>query len=183
MLDRSDLSMMNPGKKIDVYVGKSNGERKCERKRYLLWPYRDLLNILNTPENDSYVDTYGEELLFSVLYRFLKKHKQYIFNKNIPQNACLCKICEKAILLSKVVSNLVPVKILTDPNTIVEHYSCDSNLSCCMQRCDKCKNHGLDPADFESSSESSNCDNDEDEREKTVKFQDWRRDDNGYMMK
>ena len=72
VLDRSDLSLMNPGKKIDAYVGKSNGERKCERKRYLLWPYRDLLNILNTPENDSYVDTYGEELLFSVLYRLLK---------------------------------------------------------------------------------------------------------------
>ena len=52
-----------------------------------------------------------------------------------------------------------------------------------QSRCDKCKNHGLDPADFESSSESSKCDNDEDEREKTVKFQDWRRDDNGYMMK
>ena len=105
MLDRSDLSMMNPGKKVHVYVGKSNGERKCERKRYLLWPYRDLLNILNTPENDSYVDTYGEELLFSALYRFLKKHKQYTFNKNIPQNACLCKICEKPILLSKGVSS------------------------------------------------------------------------------
>ena len=52
-----------------------------------------------------------------------------------------------------------------------------------QSRCDKCKNHGLDPTDFESSSESCNSDNEEDEREKTVKFQDWRRDDNGYMMK
>ena len=66
----------------------------------------------------------------------------------------------------------------------MEHYSCDSNLSDCMQsRCDECKNHGLDPADFESSSESSNSDNDEDKREKTVKFQEWNRDDDGYMMK
>ena len=102
---------MNTGKKNHVYLGKSNRERKCEQKWYLLWPLRDLLNILNTPENDSYVDTYGEELPFSVLYRFFKEHKQYIFNKIIPHNACLCEICENAVLLSKGVSSIKPVKI------------------------------------------------------------------------
>ena len=184
VLDRSNLSMVSPGKKDHVYVGKSNGERKYEQKRYLLWPLRDLLNILNTPENDSYVDTYGEELPFSVLYRFLKEHKQYIFNKNIPCNACLCEICKNAVLLSKGVSSIAPVKIPTDPHTIVEHYSCDSNLSDCMQsRCDECKNHGLDLAVFESPSESSNSDNGEDECEKTIKCQEWKTDDNGFMIK
>ena len=48
--------MMNPRKKDHVYVGRSNSERKYEQKRYLLWPLGDLLNILNTPKNDSYVD-------------------------------------------------------------------------------------------------------------------------------
>ena len=175
---------MNPGKKDNVYVGKSNGQRQYEQKRYLLWPIRDLLNILNTPENDSYVDSYGEELPFSVLYRFLKEHKQYIFNKNVPHNACLCEICENTVLLSKGISSIASVQIPTDPHTIVEHYSCDSSLTECMQsRCDKCKNHGLNPTNFESSSKSSNSDSDDDEREKTVKFQEWKRDDNGYMMK
>ena len=103
--------MMNPGKKDHVYVGRSNEERKYEQKRYLLWPLRDFLNILNTPKNDSYVTSYGEELPFSVLYRFLKAHKQYTFNKNIPQNACLCEICENVVLLSKGVSSIAPVKI------------------------------------------------------------------------
>ena len=93
--------MMNPGKKDNVYVGKSNGQRQYKQKRYLLWPIRDLLNILNTPENNSYVNSYGEELPFSVLYRFLKEHKQYIFNKNVPHNAFLCEICENTVLLSK----------------------------------------------------------------------------------
>ena len=73
--------MMNPGKKDHVYLDRSNGERKYEQKRYLLWPLRDLLNILNTPKNDSYVDSYREELTFSVLYRFLKAHKQYILTR------------------------------------------------------------------------------------------------------
>ena len=60
----------------------------------------------------------------------------------------------------------------------------DGNLSDCMQsRCDKCKNHGLDPADFGRPSESSNSDNGEDEHEKTIKFQECKRDDNGFMMK
>ena len=35
-LDRSDLSMMNPGKKDNVYVGKSNGQRQYERKTLLI---------------------------------------------------------------------------------------------------------------------------------------------------
>lgn len=52
-----------------------------------------------------------------------------------------------------------------------------------QSRCYKCENHGLDQADFESSSESSKSDNDEDNCEKTVKFQEWKRDDHGYMMK
>ena len=52
-----------------------------------------------------------------------------------------------------------------------------------QSRCDKCKNRGLNPTNFESSSKSSNSDSDDDEREKTVKFQEWKRDDNGYMMK
>ena len=142
------------------------------------------MNILNEPENDSYVDTYGEELPFSVLYRFLKEHKQYIFNKNIPHNSSLCKICENAVLLAKGVSSIAPVNIPTDPHTIVEHHSCDSNLPDCMQsRCDECKNHGLDQADFEKPFESCNSDNGEDERKKTIIFQEWKRDDNGFMMK
>ena len=52
-----------------------------------------------------------------------------------------------------------------------------------QSRCDKRKNHGLGPADFENPSKSSNSDNGEDEREKTIKFQECKRDDSGFMMK
>ena len=46
-LDHPYLSMINPGKKDNVYIGKVDGERRYEQKRYLLWPMRDILKILN----------------------------------------------------------------------------------------------------------------------------------------
>ena len=60
---------------------------------------------------ETYIDSYGEWLPFSVLCRFLKAHKQYIFNKNIQRNACLYGICKNAVLLSKGVSSIALVKI------------------------------------------------------------------------
>ena len=46
-MDHPDLSMMNPCKKDNFYVGKVDGEKRYEPKRYLLSPIRDILNILN----------------------------------------------------------------------------------------------------------------------------------------
>ena len=46
-LDHPDLLMMNPCKKDNFYVGKVDGEKRYEPKRYLLSPIRDILNILN----------------------------------------------------------------------------------------------------------------------------------------
>ena len=108
-LDRPDISMMNPGKKDHVYVGKHNGVKKYEQKRYLLWPLRDLLEILHGNDNEdtdtTYSDLFDEKLSFSLFYRFLKEYKQYIHNNHIPHNTCLYEICENAVLLAKGISN------------------------------------------------------------------------------
>ena len=62
-LDHPDLSMMNPGKKDNVYVGKVDGKRRYEPKRYLLWLMRDILNILNMPDPEvSYVQAFEDKL-------------------------------------------------------------------------------------------------------------------------
>ena len=45
-LDRADLTYVNPGRKVYVYIGNKDGERQYCQKRYLLWKLRDLLNIL-----------------------------------------------------------------------------------------------------------------------------------------
>ena len=99
---------MNPRKNDNVYIGKTNGSRVYEQKRYLLWPIRDILEILNgnsLSEESTFVSTFDTELSFSLFYRFLKMHKQYIYNSKIPHNSCLCEICENASLLGKGLDN------------------------------------------------------------------------------
>ena len=75
-------------------------EKGDKQKRYLLWPMRDILSILNMSDaEESYVQAFEEELSFRMFHRFLNEHKQYIYNKRIPHNTCLCKICENIVLL------------------------------------------------------------------------------------
>ena len=132
-LDRPCICYMNPGKNDNVQIGKTNGSRVYEQKRYLLWPSRDILEILNRKslcEESTLVSTFDTELSFSLFYRFLKMHKQYIYNSKIPHNSSLCEICENASLLGKGLDNRSKrVQIPTDPRGIAERYSCMMKLS------------------------------------------------------
>lgn len=40
VLERSDMTYTNPGRKNHVYMGKLNGEKIYEQKKYLLWSLR-----------------------------------------------------------------------------------------------------------------------------------------------
>ena len=81
-LDHPDLSMINPGKKHNVCIGKVDGERRYEQKWYLLWPMKDILNILNMSNaEESYAQAFDDKLSFRMLHRLLNEHKQYIYNK------------------------------------------------------------------------------------------------------
>ena len=106
--------------------------------------------------------------------------------KRIPHNTCLCEICENTVLLSKGIARAFPSNIPTDSHTIAEHYSCDSGAAECMLgQCDKCSDQGLKSDDFEKTLSASHSDSDSKEREfyRTVGFYEWKRGDNGYMMK
>ena len=85
-LSRSDISYTNPGRKDNVYIGKSNGESRYLQRRYLLWPLRDILLMANGTEGIgySYVSKFMEKLKFSQLCDFLKLHKEYVYTSNIP---------------------------------------------------------------------------------------------------
>ena len=133
VLNHFDLSMINPDKKDNVYIGKVDGKRRYEQKRYLLWPMRDILNIFNMSDaEESYAQAFDDKLPFMMLHRFLNEHKQYLYNKRIPHNTCLCEICENTVLLSKGIAPAFPSNIPTDPHTIAEHYSCHSGAAQCM---------------------------------------------------
>ena len=103
-MDRPDISYINPGKN-DHSTLKIRGERIYVQKRYLLWPLRDVLGMLNRTDSDSDGETipskFDKLLTLSVFYKFIKTRKQYIYNNKIPQNTCLCEICENTLLLSE----------------------------------------------------------------------------------
>ena len=54
-----------------------------------------------------------------------------------------------------------------------------------LGQCDECNDHGLNPEDFEKTLSASYSDSDSEEREfdRTIGFYEWKRGDNGYIMK
>ena len=102
MLERPDMTYTNPGRKDNIYIGKIDGERCYVQKRYLLWNLRDALEILNGQE-ESFKVKFGEPLTFTKFYQFIKKKKQFIFQRDIPYTSCLCEICENTTLMAKAI--------------------------------------------------------------------------------
>ena len=102
-LSRSDMTYTNPGRQDNVYIGKVDGERKYLPRQYLLWTLKDLLDIINGSElhSSNFVPTFSEKLSFSPLYDFIKSHKQFVCNKNMPHTSCLCDTCQNIVLLAK----------------------------------------------------------------------------------
>ena len=49
-LDRPVISYINPGKNDNVYLGKINGKKKYEQKRYFLLLLKDIIDVLNGSE-------------------------------------------------------------------------------------------------------------------------------------
>ena len=80
-LDRPDISYMNPGRKDHVCIGKKDGVKVYEQKRYLLWKIRDLHEIANGGSvieeagGDSLSNAFGRPLKFALLY-VLKLHQE-----------------------------------------------------------------------------------------------------------
>ena len=63
----------NPGKNDSLYMGKVSGSPICEQKRYLPFPYRDILDVINgSGISDEHVFTLAFEmkLPFSLFHRF-----------------------------------------------------------------------------------------------------------------
>ena len=72
VLDRPDISHMNPGENDNIYIGKLDGTKQYEQKRYFLWPLRDILDILNgsgenvVNQSETYTERFAEKLTFSI---------------------------------------------------------------------------------------------------------------------
>ena len=160
-LDRSDLSYTTPGRKDQQYVGKIDGQSQFVQKRYLLWSLNDILDIINgntlINEGDAnFIERFSRKIKFHELYRFLKSHKEYVYNKAIPQSSCLCEICENAVFVALALNKFLKIgsEVPKDPHSIVETYSCDSSQKDCMSSdCDECYFTGICQGDFKENNE------------------------------
>ena len=140
VLDRQDITYTTPGKRDLVYMGKINGKKVYETKKYLLWTLNDLLDILNGCEvtgiqtEDSFMNEFGRKLSFRQLYKLIKANKQHIYDKNIPHATRLCEICENAVFLMQGLNKSLPkeLNLPSNPHDIVEKFSFDSNNQDCM---------------------------------------------------
>ena len=92
-----------------------------------------------------------------------------------------CEICEDATLLAKEIARACKTKkIATDPRTIVEENSCDTNSTVCMQgQCNICSSTGLNPSDFN----DSDVESDSEDESINVQYINWVKNENGYLTK
>ena len=163
---------MNPGRKDHVYVGKKDGVKVYEQKRYLLWKIRDLHEITNggsvieEPGGDSFSNAFGRPLKFALLYDVLKLHKEYVFNRDIPQWSCLCELCQNVTLLATGVNKVLKDKLATSHHDIVEKFSCSSSRHCmhdaCCEICSSIYINILDNMEIIESQNEGSTDNDDD---------------------
>ena len=58
---------------------------------------RDVLNIINTGEK-SYSNKFGAVLSFTYFNNVIKKHKQFLYQRDILASSCLCEICKNTSL-------------------------------------------------------------------------------------
>ena len=159
--EQTQYCLYKPGEKDQQCIGKENGKSKIFPIRYLLWTIRDLLEIINgcsgivQSEIDDFTAIFDRILTFRQLYKFLKKHKEFVFNKGILQASGLCEICRNLIFLAKYqslsmsMSPKLNLPIQTNIHSLIEAYSCDSSSKACMySTCDECCDTGLKVEDF-----------------------------------
>ena len=62
-------------------------------------------------ETDDFTTIFHKKLAFRQLSKFLKKHKEFVLNKSVPQASCFCEICENMIFLGKSMSQKLNLPI------------------------------------------------------------------------
>ena len=99
---------------------------------------------------------------FRQLYDLLKRHKQYVFNRKIPQLSCLCEICENAIFLANGINkNLFPECRLSETiHELVAKFSCSDTEVCMTGKCEVCSSTKLTCNNFNTSSDSDSTSDD-----------------------
>ena len=95
-------------------------------------------------ETDNFPILLKKKWTFHKLYKFLKEHTKFVFNKDIPQTSCLCGKWEDLTVLAKCMSPELNLSSQTNINSLLECYYCDSSSKSGMySTCDECCDAGL----------------------------------------
>ena len=123
------LSYITPGGNDQRYVRNINGESQYVQKWYLLWSLIELLEIANGSSiiddvTETFKRSFDKVLKFRQIYELTKCHREYVYNKGIPQSTCLCDICKDSIYLVKGINAKLSKaeQLPTNPNNSVEKY-------------------------------------------------------------
>ena len=148
----------------------------------------------NNLNSDTFESNFEKKLTFRQLYDILKRNKQYIFNKKIPQWSCLCEICENAVFLVKGLNKkLFPECRLPETvNELVAKFSCSDAADCMTSQCDECSSTQIETNHFNaelvldadsSADDSSDNENEVDRTNDSVSFFEWARAEDNKRMK
>ena len=108
----------------------------------MLWKIRDV-HVANggsgfeEADGESFSNVFVRPLKFAWLSDDLKSHKEYVFNRDIPQWSCLCELCDNVTLLTTGVYKVLKDKLPTSPHDTVKKFSCSSTRHCMYDGCCK----------------------------------------------
>ena len=58
-----------------------------------------ILNANSNEGGESFYLKFSQEITFRQLYGFIKNRPELVYDKDIPQTTCMCKICENAVYM------------------------------------------------------------------------------------
>ena len=126
----------------------------------------DIINGSKTVQSDAPSDSFeakfGKTITFRQLYDLFKRHKQYVFNRKIPQCSCLCEICGNVIFLTNGINKkLFPECHLPETiHELVAKFSCSDTEDCTTGKCEVCSSTKLTCDNFNTSSDSDSTSDD-----------------------
>ena len=97
-----------------------------------------LLNIANgsclIKKESSFEFSFGKIIKFYQFYEYIKSNREYVYNRDIPQSSCLCKIWENVCFVAKALNKKVKScnMVKTNPHSFAEKYTYVSSLRACM---------------------------------------------------
>ena len=170
-----------------MYIGKLDGVKQYEQKRYFLWPLRDVLDVWNgsvVNQSETYTERFAGKLAFSMFCNFIKMHKGYVFMRKFLVLHIYVRLVKLALLAIGLGHACIYRHIPSDPQSIAEFYSCNDSKAYMINLCYKCCAHGFTDKDFTRQSLESEPDGTSSEDcDSRIQFHQWKKNDGEYIAK